>query len=588
MALLPFLLARPAIAGEGRIRHTPPATLPQDHGLLLQVEVVAPEGVVDAFVGARVTGGAFRHFALTPVHEGTYETSIPKAFLRGHDALEYYIAVYTQTLDELRWHSEKSPYRLARERARVTQHRLDIRVLQQGAVIDIDGVTAGVSPFGRLLDPGPHRLDIHMSGFASMTLDITMPGDRDLLLEPRLKPLQEDGTAAAAPPAAGTQEATVTVTPPEQQQSPPRETPPLPESKPPEKEPPPETAVPPAHGAPAEEIEVSFNSAPAEAAVYVDADLKCDATPCSRRIPAGKHVVVMTKARYLSARSTIMAAPGSAVKLTLRPDFGTLVVTTDPPGLTISVDGESMGESSSEPLEVKAGEYEVAVSDPCMTPVSEHVVLGAGQRQEVRLSASPRVGQASITAEDAGGNEIDGATVTLEGKRLGTAPGVFPLPICVKRLEVATDDGRRWTSSLKLKEGWNGTIRAVLQGGAPVVRHTRPPETKPETKPEMTTDTQETRQETRPPEPPVATWPFSTGRTAGIASAVVGGVALIIAVGLAGKVQADTTALDAKPPMTGTIDAAFSNLRMRAVGADVLFGLGGACAATGVGLVVAF
>ncbi len=79
---------------------------------------------------------------------------------------------------------------------------------------------------------------------------------------------------------------------------------------------------------------------------------------------------------------------------------------------------------------------------------------------------------------------------------------------------------------------------------------------------------------------------LSPGRAAGVASIVVGGLALATAVALGVSASDDTMTAETKTP-TEPLQTQLSSIRGRAIGADALFGIGGVLAAVGIGLTVA-
>ena len=80
---------------------------------------------------------------------------------------------------------------------------------------------------------------------------------------------------------------------------------------------------------------------------------------------------------------------------------------------------------------------------------------------------------------------------------------------------------------------------------------------------------------------------MSTGRSTGVAAAAVGAAALVTALVLGVTVRSDTANAQTQTP-TSSIPTQIASINRRALGADALLGIGGALAAAGVGLIVAF
>jgi hypothetical protein len=79
---------------------------------------------------------------------------------------------------------------------------------------------------------------------------------------------------------------------------------------------------------------------------------------------------------------------------------------------------------------------------------------------------------------------------------------------------------------------------------------------------------------------------LSTGRVAGIAAIVAGGVALVVATALGVTAHNDAVAAQSGPP-TGSVQTTLNSINGRTYGADALFGVGGVLASVGVALAVA-
>lgn len=107
---------------------------------------------------------------------------------------------------------------------------------------------------------------------------------------------------------------------------------------------------------------------------------------------------VATLERYLAERPD---APDAAQvrerigELQARP--ATLVITSDPPGAAIAIDGEPREEVTPAEIEVPAGEYAVALTLPDHDPASETVQAAPGGRHELEVDMQVAV---TVTDED--------------------------------------------------------------------------------------------------------------------------------------------------------------------------------------------
>ncbi len=89
-------------------------------------------------------------------------------------------------------------------------------------------------------------------------------------------------------------------------------------------------------------------------------------------------------------------------------------------------------------------------------------------------------------------------------------------------------------------------------------------------------------------QPLPAAKPRPPGRGAGVAALVVGALGLVAGVVLTATAQSDAASLRQHPPATGTLESAQASVNARVTGSIVAFAAGGALAAAGIGLTVAF
>ncbi|MBI3666666.1 MAG: protein kinase, partial [Acidobacteria bacterium] len=118
-----------------------------------------------------------------------------------------------------------------------------------------------------------------------------------------------------------------------------------------------------------------------------NADLSCT-TPCSIPVASGKHVISFSKAGFHPERREVQMGKAPVdLHVTLRPVFGTVMLSTDPPGATVRVDGKPAPGQTPMQLRlppgshvltltkegVGTGQHTVEVTDDSMLPV--HIKL---------------------------------------------------------------------------------------------------------------------------------------------------------------------------------------------------------------------
>jgi hypothetical protein len=159
-------------------------------------------------------------------------------------------------------------------------------------------------------------------------------------------------------------------------ETPPVETtpPPAPAATPEPSPPKPVVTTPRTPSAP-QEGSFTLTASPAGAtAVFDTSGIQC-ATPCNLTLPAGRHTFVLRHAGYRDTQKIITIPNDTGLIVDLVPMSGTLHVNTDPPGLTVIIDGREQPQKT--PLNVNL-------------PVGPHKVqvVKGSERQELQVDLS--------------------------------------------------------------------------------------------------------------------------------------------------------------------------------------------------------
>ncbi|MBI5525733.1 MAG: PEGA domain-containing protein [Deltaproteobacteria bacterium] len=195
---------------------------------------------------------------------------------------------------------------------------------------------------------------------------------------------------------------------------------------------------------------VPFESEPGGAVVLVDGKVVCQKTPCSKGVTEGLHQVSMQIEGYSPRTGRVDIQKGAAVLFKLVRDAGWLTVQANTQDVVVKVNGAEKGKAPVARLELPAGRYEVSGTAPCHYDETQKVVLEPGAEKTVTLAPKPKVGAIDVAAEDEKGNEIE-ADVFVDGKRVGTAPGLFKVSVCAKSL-VVEHRGQRFIQDLRVPE----------------------------------------------------------------------------------------------------------------------------------------
>ncbi len=203
-----------------------------------------------------------------------------------------------------------------------------------------------------------------------------------------------------------------------------------------------------------------FLSDPPGAIVRVDGELVCQSTPCSSPVFAGSHQITMEKERYHDARARRDIRGHQEISLSLKPKFGRLSVSTRPPNLDLEIDGIQVGRELRH-RELDPRTYEVYVVDRCYQRRGERVIIKEGKDEEIVILTQPIMTALDIKPLDENGTVIE-AQVDLGGDRLGDAPRVFSVPLCIGTVVVSTRDGRRWMGHPDLLPDRTNSLDVVL------------------------------------------------------------------------------------------------------------------------------
>ena len=126
-----------------------------------------------------------------------------------------------------------------------------------------------------------------------------------------------------------------------------------------------------------EQVVVKFQSTPPGASVYLDGTLLCSETPCSKHVSGGAHEARFSLQRHAEDTKSFTAAEGASVQGSLAPQFGTVKVTSQPPGAEIQVDGKSWG-TAPFGKELDPGLYALKVASSCHEPIGYNLLMKSG------------------------------------------------------------------------------------------------------------------------------------------------------------------------------------------------------------------
>ena len=173
-----------------------------------------------------------------------------------------------------------------------------------------------------------------------------------------------------------------------------------------------------------------------------------------------------------AAPGTPVAAPPSAEPTSAAPSIsGVVRVASQPPGATVTVDGQARGATPVDVGELPLGAHEVRVELRGFAPAVQKVVLTADAPQadlDLTLSRSvPTSAMAEVHSTP------EGALVSIDGVAVGVTPVRQPLRLGGHTVEVVKDGFELWSGSVDVQGRGTARVDAALR---PLARATPMPE----------------------------------------------------------------------------------------------------------------
>ncbi len=220
-------------------------------------------------------------------------------------------------------------------------------------------------------------------------------------------------------------------------------------------------------GAPLGRATLLVASLPSGATVYIDGEALAGQTPLSVDVaPDRAHELAVELPgyrRFVDEQISIPAGQTVRVRAQLVPTRSSLRVATTPPGATVSVDGEVLGVTPLEAVDLAPGnERAVTLTLPGYQPASATVDLAAGEvtaiTRELRKARTPQ-GSVLIFVDEGW------AEIYWRGRKIGRATTREPLtlPTGRHRLKLVNPVTRQQSSlTVDIRQGETTKVRAKL------------------------------------------------------------------------------------------------------------------------------
>ncbi len=205
----------------------------------------------------------------------------------------------------------------------------------------------------------------------------------------------------------------------------------------------------------ARSVEISVEStAPA------DIDLSGWQLPLGGRylLRPGEYDLAITAAGYepVSTTLTVTGADSQRFAFTLQPRPGRISIHSQPPGAAVILDGEHLGDTPLEALELPAGEYPLEFRHPRYLPLATTLTVAGRDRAETFAQAlSPAWASITIDSEPAG------AEVVVDGEPAGITPATLDLLQGERQLLLRLPGFATWQGELTVTAGEDSALDTV-------------------------------------------------------------------------------------------------------------------------------
>ncbi len=164
---------------------------------------------------------------------------------------------------------------------------------------------------------------------------------------------------------------------------------------------------------------IHITATPVDATVSLNG-VQLGQAPISHEVPAGQATFLLSAPRYQSGTISLEVegmAREQSRHLDLAPDWGDIIIPTQPKGATVLVDGQDSGFTTPGPVEILAGEHEISVKLQGYSPWVDLIFVEAGEKRTLDpVQLHPVQGKISIVSSP------PSASVTINGEFKGTTP----------------------------------------------------------------------------------------------------------------------------------------------------------------------
>ncbi|MCK7598493.1 PEGA domain-containing protein [Microbulbifer sp. CAU 1566] len=206
---------------------------------------------------------------------------------------------------------------------------------------------------------------------------------------------------------------------------------------------------------------VHITSTPAGATVSVEGRI-LGTTPLTAELVQGDRVVEVSLPQYKTVQLPVPVTAGvdqTLATVDLAAADGTLRVASNPPGASVTVDGEYRGQTPLDLALASNSRHQLRFFMDGYSTVERSVDVRADDLQDMHVELTAVFGQVSITSSPAE------AQVFIDGKLVGTAGQTFTLPTRSHNITVRKAGYEDYTTTIVPSSKLKQSVRAVLLTG---------------------------------------------------------------------------------------------------------------------------
>ncbi|MEA3286463.1 MAG: PEGA domain-containing protein, partial [Candidatus Marinimicrobia bacterium] len=195
---------------------------------------------------------------------------------------------------------------------------------------------------------------------------------------------------------------------------------------------------------------LTITSTPDQAMVVIDG-IEYGQTFFQDKIAPGKHTIQLTKPLYYSVVKEIELDPGGMLPLDLKlkPNYGSVTVTSDPSGARIMLnDRQELQSTPHTVTPLQSGQYDLSISFPDYREHTQTVTISDGVETKINAILIPAFGWLNLSSNPTG------AQVLIDGRDMGTTPiEGYRLPSGNYVLSVRTEYYKEYQQMITVEDG---------------------------------------------------------------------------------------------------------------------------------------